>query len=209
MRTPDRDYLAATHLAAAPLWLSEGLAEFFAAGRLDETPAVFGLPHTGHLEVLRTRAWLPLEMLLGATRGSASVRERASSATFYAQAWLLVHYLKLADGGRHAAQLAVFMARIAEGMPAGRAAVEAFGDLPSLTRRLQAYARGGRFFDARFPGAAHAPVEAIVDERLAPWDAALSLGDFLTHVQHFQQAERLLALAAQRAHHAGRAAGRA
>lgn len=96
-------------------------------------------------------------MLLGATRGSASVRERTSSATFYAQAWLLVHYLKLADGGRYAAQLTVFMARIAQGMPANRAAVEAFGDLTSLSQRLEAYARSDRCFDARFPGVADGP----------------------------------------------------
>ena len=42
--------LVETNVPAAPLWLNEGLAEFFAAGRLDESPAVFGLPHTGHLQ---------------------------------------------------------------------------------------------------------------------------------------------------------------
>ena len=189
--------LVETNVPAAPLWLNEGLAEFFAAGRLDESPAVFGLPHRGHLQVLRAREWLPLEALLSATRGSASVRERWTSATFYAQAWLLVHYLKLADGGQHAAQLTVFTAKVAQGVPASRAALEAFGDLAQLTRRLHAYARGERFFDARFPGAAADQAESIVVERLAPWEAALALGDFLTHVQHFDQASRLLAHAAQ------------
>ena len=56
--------LVETNVPAAPLWLNEGLAEFFAAGRLDESPAVFGLPHTGHLQILRTREWLPLDALL-------------------------------------------------------------------------------------------------------------------------------------------------
>jgi len=188
--------LVETNVPAAPLWLNEGLAEFFAAGRLDESPAVFGLPHTGHLQVLRAREWLPLEALLSATRGCASVRERWTSATFYAQAWLLVHYLKLADGGQHAAQLTVFTAKVAQGVPASRAAVEAFGDLTQLTRRLHAYARGERFFDARFPGVSADLSESIVGARLAPWEAALALGDFLTHVHHFDEAARLLAQAA-------------
>lgn len=188
--------LVETNVPAAPLWLNEGLAEFFAAGRLDETPAVFGLPHTGHLQILRTRTWLPLETLLSATRGSASVRERWTSATFYAQAWLLVHYLKLAEGGRHATQLTVFTAKVAQGVPADRAAAEAFGDLTQLTRRLQAYARGERFYDARFPGADSEALESIAATRIEPAEAALTLGDFFTHVQHFDLATRLLAHAA-------------
>ena len=59
------------------------------------------------------------------------MRERWTSATFYAQAWLLVHYLKLADGGRHAVQLTTFTAKVAQGVPASRAATDAFGDLYS------------------------------------------------------------------------------
>ena len=189
--------LVETNVPAAPLWLNEGLAEFFAAGRLDQSPAVFGLPHTGHLSVLRSREWLPLDALLGATRGSASVRDRWTSATFYAQAWLLVHYLKLADGGRHAAQLTAFTARIAQGVPASRAAFDAFGDLSQLARRLHDYARGERFFDARFPGVSAEPSAQVVGAALAPWEAALALGDFLTHVQHFDEAARLLGQAAE------------
>jgi tetratricopeptide (TPR) repeat protein len=189
--------LVETNVPAAPLWLNEGLAEFFAAGRLDESPAVFGLPHIGHLSVLRSREWLPLDALLTATRGSASVRDRWTSATFYAQAWLLVHYLKLADGGRHAVQLTTFTAKVAQGVPADRAAIDAFGDLAQLARRLRDYARGDRFFDARFPGIGADQSERVVTAHLAPWEAALALGDFLTHVQHFEEASRLLGQAAE------------
>jgi tetratricopeptide (TPR) repeat protein len=189
--------LVETNLPAAPLWLNEGLAEFYAAGRLEDNPAVFGLPHAGHLSVLRARAWLPLDTLLSTTRGSAVVGERGSSAAFYAQAWLLVHYLKLADGGRYAAQLTTFTARVAQGVPAPRAALEAFGNLAQLSRRLAAYARGGRFYDARFPMDAADVGDAGKGEPLAPWQAAVALGDFLTHVQAFDQASQLLARAAE------------
>ena len=143
--------LVETNVPAAPLWLNEGLAEFFAAGRLDESPAVFGLPHTGHLSILRSREWLPLDALLTATRGSASVRDRWTSATYYAQAWLLVHYLKLADGGRHAVQLTTFTAKVAQGVPASRAAIDAFGDLTQLARRLHDYARGEQVLRRAIP----------------------------------------------------------
>jgi tetratricopeptide (TPR) repeat protein len=185
--------LVEANIPAAPLWLNEGLAEFFAAGRFDESPAVFGVPHAGHLLVLRTQPWLPLSTLLSAMRGAKCVRDRETSAAFYAQAWALVHYLKLGDGGRHAATLTAFSAQLAQGVPAD-AVVEAFGDPASLERRLRNYVNGERFFDARLP----APVAAEADpvERAPAWDAVLLLGDFLTHVAHHEEAARLLAHAA-------------
>jgi len=182
------------NIPAAPLWLNEGLAEFFAAGRFDESPAVFGLPHVGHLHVLRTQPWLPLSTLLSAMRGAQSVRDRATSAAFYAQAWALVHYLKLGDGGRHAATLTAFAALLAQGIPPMQAAVEAFGDPGSLERCLRDYVNGERFFDARLPAPLAAATE--VAERGAAWEAVLLLGDFMTHVAHHDEAARLLARAA-------------
>ena len=53
-----------------------------------------------------------------------------------------------------------------------------FGDLTQLARRLHDYARGDRFFDARLAGNSSDPPKPIVGARLAPWEAALALGDF-------------------------------
>jgi tetratricopeptide (TPR) repeat protein len=187
--------LVEANIPAVPLWLNEGLAEFFAAGRLDQRPAAFGLPHAGHLHVLRTREWLPLEALLSATRGAATVSNETTSATFYAQSWALVHFLKLGEGGRHAATLTAFTAAIAHGVPPQLAGEQAFGDLAVLGRRLRAYVRGERFFDARLP--MPTPDDSVPPiERGAPWEAALLLGDFQTHVGHYAEGERWLARAA-------------
>jgi tetratricopeptide (TPR) repeat protein len=187
--------LVEANIPAAPLWLNEGLAEFFASGRFDEAPVVFGLPHAGYLRVLRTRDWLPLEDVVTATRGAALVGDANTSATFYAQAWALVHYLKLGHRGRHANQLTSFMARVGQGMAPLHAAEDSFGDLKGLERALRSYVRAEHFFDARLsvpPGwesdVAHTP--------LASADATMMVGDFLTHVQHFEAAEAMLGHAA-------------
>jgi tetratricopeptide (TPR) repeat protein len=187
--------LVDANIPAAPLWLNEGLAEFFASGRFDEDPVVFGLPHAGYLRVLRARDWLPLEEVLTATRGAALIGDAKTSAKFYAQAWALVHYLKLGHRGRHASQLTSFMARVAQGLAPLRAAQESFGDLEVLERAMRSYVRADHFFDARLsvpPGsgskAAHTPVTSA--------DATMMVGDFLTHVLHFEAAEAMLARAA-------------
>ena len=120
----------------------------------------------------------------------------ATSATFYAQAWLLVHYLNspTADGMRRSSPHSL---PDRQGVPASRAAFDAFGDLTQLARRLHDYARGERFFDARFPGVSAEPSAQVVGARACAWEAALALGDFLTHVQHFDEAARLLGQAAE------------
>lgn len=185
--------LVEANIPAAPLWLNEGLAEFFAAGRLDDRPAVFGLPHVGHLQVLRTRGWLPLEVLLSATRGAGTVREATTSGIFYAQSWALVHYLKLGDGGSHAATLTAFTALVARGVPARAAAEQSFGPLPKLERALREYVSGRRFFDARLPVVPDEPVAK--PEGRAPWEAAVLVGDFFIHVGRHDEAEHWLSRA--------------
>ena len=184
--------LVEANIAAAPLWLNEGLAEFFAAGRLDESPAVFGLPHAGHLRVLRTREWLPLESLFSAARGTPIVAQRETSATFYAQAWALVHYLKLGERGKRAHQLTAFTARVAQGIPGVRAAEDSFGDLDQLARALRAYVRAEHFYDARLEIPDHSATPDDDGSRLAAWEATMLVGDFLTHVSRYDAAAEML-----------------
>lgn len=100
-------------------------------------PVVFDLPHAGYLRVLRTRDWLPLEEVFTATRGAALIGDSNTSPAFYAQAWALVHYLKLGHRGRDGNQLTAFMARVAQGIAPLRAAQESFGDLVVLERALR------------------------------------------------------------------------
>jgi tetratricopeptide (TPR) repeat protein len=187
--------LVESNLPWAPIWLNEGLAEFFAAGRATGEPATFGLPHPAHLSVLRQARWLPLEAVLTASRGAPMVTARETSTIFYAEAWALTHYLKLGEGGRHAASLTTFTALVARGSPLLEASQEAFGNLDVLERRLRAYVRGETFFDARLPPAAPGPDPAVATAALQEWQAALVLGDLLAHVDRLDDAERLIGIA--------------
>jgi len=189
--------LVESNLPWAPLWLNEGLAEFFAAGRAADEPATFGVPHPTHLAILRHTTWLPLTTVLTATRGSAAVRQRSTCAVFYAQAWALVHYLKLGDGGRHAASLTAFTALIARGVPIEQAAREALGDLDALEQRLRAYVRGETFFDARLPVGQESAPPQVTTRALMEWQAAMVLGDLMAHVERLADAEHLLETAAR------------
>jgi Flp pilus assembly protein TadD len=70
-----------------PLWLEEGLSEFYAGSRLSEDEAEVGVPNPRHRALLSRVPLIPLEALLSAESAGDS------GALFYAESWALVHYL--------------------------------------------------------------------------------------------------------------------
>ena len=191
--------LVETNVPAAPLWLNEGLAEFFAAGRLDESPAVFGLPHTGHLSdsaVSRMAAprraahrharlgerARPMDVgdLLRAGVAAGPLPEARRRRTTRGAAHRLHRQGRAGRAGEPGGRRGVRRSHTADVV--GFTPTPAASD--SSTRDSQASAR----------------IESESSRRpraLRPGRLRLTLGDFLTHVQHFDEASRLLAQAAE------------
>ncbi|NEX93856.1 hypothetical protein [Caulobacter sp. 17J65-9] len=118
-----------------PAWLSEGWAEYFSttdirADRID-------VGNAGDRAYSLSLDWVPIEYLLGKTAWGLSAEK---GAAFYAQAWLLTHYMQ-ADAGRQK-QLGAYMRAVAEGQDPVKAMEVATGaDVKALERELRAYAR--------------------------------------------------------------------
>lgn len=79
--------------SAPPLWLEEGLAEYFANARVDGERVTAGDPIRQHLVVLNQRAPMSLDELFAVKAESAD----ATSSAFYAQSWAVVHWLMGTD----------------------------------------------------------------------------------------------------------------
>lgn len=80
-----------------PRWLDEGLSEVWEHASVGATTVAIGGPVADHLRRLRSgRGWIPLSDLVSA----ASIPEQPASASamFYAESWLLVHYLLFEQG---------------------------------------------------------------------------------------------------------------
>ncbi|HEX9186658.1 MAG TPA: hypothetical protein VGB87_06295, partial [Vicinamibacteria bacterium] len=76
--------------------------------------------------------------------GSPEYSEQNRATIFYAQSWALVHYLVLGSDERRG-QINRFGALVQAGQAAAEAAREAFGDVATLDRELQAYVRRPAF----------------------------------------------------------------
>ena len=86
--------------AALPVWLNEGLAEYYQTFRMkNDRSAVFGEAQKGHLRLLREYRPAPLKTLAAVDYSTLSQMSGAQKNLFYAQSWALVHYLTQKHGG--------------------------------------------------------------------------------------------------------------
>ena len=111
------------HPAGYPLWFVEGFAEYVMTARIAPDRIEYGNYNQVRASWLADRMdWLPYEDLVF---GDPS---RLGGARFYAQSWLLVHYL-LSDAGRQA-RFADYLARIGRGEDRRQAFAAAMGIQP-------------------------------------------------------------------------------
>jgi tetratricopeptide (TPR) repeat protein len=76
-----------------PLWLEEGLAEFFSTFRIRRGQIDLGRPISTHIRHLRTGPPLNLEEVLGGSGAGGDDDGPPWPESRYAEAWALVHYL--------------------------------------------------------------------------------------------------------------------
>ncbi len=160
-----------------PRWYEEGVAEYLSHSRLGDNTYEYALASDQHVASLGFATWLPLRTVLEVADTSAL--DDVEGSLFYAQSWLLVHYLHaLPDADlRLPRQMRDYARRVSAGTPAVDAFEAAFeletGDLEAALLRY--------YLDRDFTS------------RAVPADTALS--GFATRVRDMSAAEAQLALA--------------
>jgi tetratricopeptide (TPR) repeat protein len=186
--------LVNNYFQGAPLWLKEGLAEFYSTARVsgDRRRLTLGAPIPVRVRELRARALLPLATLFEVDQQSPYYFEADKRGLFYAESWALVHYLL--NGGTRRAQLARFIELLASGETVREGFREAFRtDTDELERELAAYVRL-----AAYPESTEAfdrPLDFDSQLQLRPMTNAeglARLGDLLLHTGRAADAEGYL-----------------
>jgi Flp pilus assembly protein TadD len=78
-----------------PLWLNEGLADFYSTVEARKTQVSLGTAPDGRLDFLNRYRWLDWATLAAVDHDSPYYREADKMQLFYAQSWALVHMLAL------------------------------------------------------------------------------------------------------------------
>jgi len=164
--------------AHLPLWLDEGLAEFYGAFHRVDGEARIGDPITDHIRWLRENPLIPLPQLFAIDHRSKDYHEGVRQGVFYAESWALTHYLLLGNPERRP-QLSRMFALMQGGATQQEAFAQAFaGDYDGLERELNVYIHRKVFSYAQLPLKLDAEIPAAVRPMAAP-DVLYRLGDLL------------------------------
>jgi len=184
--------LVGTAVRSVPVWLNEGLAEYFSTFRLTSggKGASIGLAIARHVQLLRER-FIPLAQLLAVDPRSEMYNEGERRSIFYAESWALTHYLmtELPSGQ---ALINQYAGAIAGGAPPEQAFAATFGMAPAAFEpRLREYVRRMTFkawlytFDRRLQTESPTAVRL-----LSPGEAEAWLGDLQLRIQRRDEAAK-------------------
>ena len=136
-----------------PLWLSEGLAEYFGHTNIEDKYVELGQQDTDSVRQLWNATLIPLNALFKVERSSPYYNEADKTSLFYAESWALAHYLMIGDRGAHKPMLAAYLDALNHGKNQDDAAA-AFGDLKQLESALQSYIHQTAFLYSKYPAPA-------------------------------------------------------
>jgi hypothetical protein len=124
--------------AGTPLWLSEGLADFFSTLRVAGADAEIGGDLIARRQLLSRLSWIPLDELLSLTTENALGGNRERGEMFYAESWLLADMLVLSP--RYRAKFDALRDALRSRRAAGEAFRVAYGEsLDEVERDLRAW----------------------------------------------------------------------
>src|SRR5262245_61941598 len=134
-----------------PVWLNEGLAEYYSTYRLVDggKEAQIGRPPEGRLALLREDR-MPLADVINVDKSSALYNEGDKRSIFYAESWAMTHYvLTQMPGGGEA--INKYAGAMAEGKTPYEAFFAAFGNTPAeCDKLLRVYVQRTLFSGTRF-----------------------------------------------------------
>jgi tetratricopeptide (TPR) repeat protein len=174
-----------------PLWLNEGMAEIYATFDAAGREVRFGLPIERHLRLLAETPLVPLAELFAVTHDSPQYNEREHQGIFYAESWLLTHYLMLGGVPARKAGLGELTRLLRQGQASGQAFTNAFRtSLPAMENELRGYLNRGRFEPIHWTvGADLSAPRAAVTRGLSSAEASVRLGNLLLRIDRLDTAE--------------------
>lgn len=175
-----------------PLWLNEGVAEFYQNTEIREKEALLGQPSSENLILLRQNRLLPLATLFTVDEKSPYYHEENKGSIFYAESWALTHYLRVKDFQENAHRLNDYADLVSQKVDAVMAASRAFGDLNQLQSALESYVQRGAFSAFKMAAVPEVDDSTVTAQALTPAQTDAVRADFLAYNDRTSDARSLL-----------------
>jgi tetratricopeptide (TPR) repeat protein len=184
-----------------PLWLNEGMAEIYSTFETTGEHSVrIGKPLEHYVRLFKAHSLMPLHDLFAVTHRSPEYNERDRQGIFYAESWLLTHYLMLGDNPVLKPRFGQLTALLRQGQLPEQAFTNALRiTLPGMENLLRRYLEADHFEGLTLTVTADlsAP-RSLATRSISPVETCFRLGDLLLRVDrldtaraYFEQGEKI------------------
>jgi tetratricopeptide (TPR) repeat protein len=180
-----------------PMWLNEGMADIYSGFEVaGDHAARVGKQQDVYLGILANAPLEPLSALFAVTHDSSEYNERERQGMFYAESWLLTHYLMIGNPARRSG-LAEFTVLLRQGQAPVQAFTNAFRTpLSVMEKELSRYSQQGRFESLSLGiRASLLGPQPMATRGVPPAEICFRLGDELLRVGRESEAESLFVMA--------------
>jgi tetratricopeptide (TPR) repeat protein len=120
-----------------PVWLDEGLANFYGYTRFEEHKILVGAPPARY--GMPRGTLIPIETLISVEQGSSYYRDEDKVYQFYAESWALVHFLIFGPGMERGKRLNQFATLLQQGVEQKKAFQQTLGNFKAVDHDLSDY----------------------------------------------------------------------
>lgn len=176
-----------------PVWLNEGLAQYFEETEFRDKDVLLGEPDPVMLGVLKQNSLIPLDKLFAVDANSPYYHEEQKVSIFYPESWALTHLLMSEDFHDKVNRIGNYLTLVNQHTDPVTAAQQAFGDLKKLRQQLDDYIGHMTFQELRINSAA-APIDekAMTATPISPAQADAFRADVLAYVGRMSESSALL-----------------
>lgn len=166
-----------------PVWLNEGLAQYFENTEFRDKDVLLGEPDPMNLMVLHQNKMIPLDTLFRVDANSPYYHEEQKVTVFYPESWALTHLLMSEDFQDKQNRIGNYLTLVNQHVDPVTAAQQAFGDLRKLQSQLDDYTNRMTYQELRLNSAV-APIDerAMTANPVSPAQADAVRADVLAYV---------------------------
>ena len=161
-----------------PLWLDEGIAEFYQYTRFEGNRIYVGAPpkNTGMTDFLNSHSTLPIEQFIEEHRSISP--DVIDTRMFYAHAWALTHFLTFGPGMEQGEKLKRFFKALQRGQAQKAAFQEVFGSFEQADKSFQQYLLKFAFTSAELPNPAGIDEKTFLTRTMTQAETEAELASF-------------------------------
>jgi tetratricopeptide (TPR) repeat protein len=175
-----------------PLWMVEGLAEFYSRVRVVGKKVSVGTPSALNLRVLRENQALSVSTLFAVDASSPYYSEQNKTSIFYAESWALTHYLIVRDWREGTHHVNDFVDLLGHGVNSDEAARRTIGDPNQLQNELTSYIGRYAFTVVTLDLPLKADPKEFQAETVPDAESLAARGDFMAHDRNYPEAQEML-----------------